>query len=71
MNANPILLKKKYARVVKRFAAMTHLPLDTALSVFYRSEVYQLMREGVSDFHCMSDEYLAEDLGTEYRAGKR
>lgn len=71
MNANPILLQKKYARVVKRFAEMAHLPLDTALSVFYRSEVYQLMREGVSDFHCMSDEYLAEDLGTEYRAGKR
>ena len=71
MNANPILLQKKYARVVKRFAEMTHLPLDTALSVFYRSEVYQLMREGVSDFHCRSDEYLAEDLGTEYRAGKR
>ena len=71
MNANPILLQKKYARVVKRFAEMAHLPLDTALSVFYRSEVYQLMREGVSDFHCRSDEYLAEDLGTEYRSGKR
>lgn len=71
MNANPILLQKKYARVVKRFAEMAHLPLDTALSVFYRSEVYQLMREGVSDFHCMSDEYLAEDLETEYRNGKR
>lgn len=70
MNANPILLQKKYARVVKRFAEMAHLPLDTALSVFYRSEVYQLMREGVSDFHCMSDEYLAEDLETEYRNGK-
>ena len=71
MNANPILLQKKYARIVKRFAEMAHLPLDTALSVFYRSEVYQLMREGVSDFHCMSDEYLAEDLETEYRAGNR
>lgn len=71
MNANPILLQKKYARVVKRFAEMAHLPLDTALSIFYRSEVYQLMREGVSDFHCMSDEYLAEDLETEYRNGKR
>ena len=70
MNANPILLQKKYARVVKRFAEMAHLPLDTALSVFYHSEVYQLMREGVSDIHCMSDEYLAEDLETEYRGGK-
>lgn len=71
MNANQILLQKKYARVVKRFAEMAHLPLDTALSIFYHSEVYRLMREGVSDFHCMSDEYIAEELKTEYRTGKR
>ncbi len=71
MNANQILLQKKYARVVKRFAEMTHLPLDTALSIFYHSEVYRLMREGVSDFDCMSDEYIAEDLKAEYRGGNR
>ncbi len=28
--------------------------------------VYQLIRDGVSDMHCMSDEYLAEELGLEY-----
>ncbi len=40
--------------------------MDAALDFFYRSEVYQLMRDGVSDMHCMSDEYLAEDLKQEY-----
>lgn len=25
------------------------------------------MREGVSDMHCMSDEYLAQELEEEYR----
>lgn len=34
MNANPILLQKKYARVVERFADMNHLPLNEALDFF-------------------------------------
>lgn len=66
MTANPILLQKKYARIVERFAALCHLPLDEALAFFYRSDTYQLIREGVSDMHCMSDDYLAEELKREY-----
>ena len=37
------------------------------MDIFYRSEVYRLIREGVSDMHCMSREYLAEELDAEYR----
>ena len=50
MTANPILLQKKYSRVIECFA----------------KQVYQLIRDGVSDMHCMSDAYLAEELGQEY-----
>ncbi|MCI6660477.1 hypothetical protein ACTQ4Z_05110 [Anaerovoracaceae bacterium Sow4_D4] len=64
--ANPILLQKKYARVIACFAKQQGISLDEALDLFYRSEVYQLMREGVSDMHCMSDLYLAEELRLEY-----
>ena len=67
MNANPVLLQKKYARVVERFAYRTNISLNAALDFFYHSQVYCLVREGVSDMHCMSDEYLAEDLEAEYR----
>ncbi|MCD8348037.1 MAG: DUF3791 domain-containing protein [Lachnospiraceae bacterium] len=66
MNANPILLQMKYARVVVRFAQITDLALDKALDFFYHSELYQLVKDGVSDMHCMSDAYLAEDLKEEY-----
>ena len=66
MMANPILLQKKYARVSACFAKQQGISLDEALDLFYRSEVYQLMREGVSDMHCMSDLYLAEELRLEY-----
>ena len=62
MNANPILLQKKYADVISCFARKENISLDQAMDIFYRSEVYRLIREGVSDMHCMSREYLAEEL---------
>lgn len=67
MMANPILLQKKYTRVVALFARKCNLTLDVALDFFYRSREYQLLREGVADLHCMSDDYLAEDLKEEYQ----
>lgn len=33
-----------------------------ALDIFYKSKLHPLVSEGVSDMHCMSDEYLVEDL---------
>lgn len=66
MRANPILLQRKYARVIALFAQKSGLSLDAALDFFYRSKEYELLREGVADLHCMSDDYLAEDLKEEY-----
>ena len=66
MNANPILLQKKYARVVELFAKENNISLEKALDIFYHSELYKLMSEGVSDMHCMSDEYLADELLLEF-----
>ena len=67
MNANPILLQKKYSRVIECFADKMNISLNDALDFFYRSELYCLMRDGVSDMHCMSDEYLADELILEYK----
>ena len=41
MNANPILLQKKYARVIERFAEKADLSLDEALKLFYNSSTYR------------------------------
>ena len=68
MMANPILLQKKYARVIALFAEKSGLSFDAALDFFYRSQEYKLLREGIADLHCMSDDYLAEDLKDEYNA---
>lgn len=66
MTANPVLLQKKYSRVVKLFAENAGISLDEALEFFYHSEVYRLVRDGVSNMHCMSDAYLAEELEMEF-----
>lgn len=71
MNANPVLLQKKYVRVIEKFAEKTSVTLDDALNCFYHSDVYHLMHEGVSDMHCMSDAYLVEELEAEYNLKKR
>ena len=59
-------MQMKYVRVVDCFAGKNKLSLDDALDVFYRSKLYPLVSEGVSDLHCMSDDYLAEELTDEY-----
>ena len=67
MTANPILLQKKYTRIIELFAEREQMSLGNALDFFYRSAVYRLISEGVSDLHCMSDEYLTEELISEYK----
>ena len=69
MNAHPILLQKKYARIVELFAKHNGIDLEKALGIFYHSELYKLMHEGVSDMHCMSDEYLVQELEEERHRG--
>lgn len=66
MTAHPILLQMKYTRVVKLFAEICGLSLGEALDFFYCSKQYLLISRGVSDLHCMSDEYLAENLREEW-----
>ena len=62
MTANKNLLRMKFARVIEAYAARTGCSLDEALDRFYRSQTYELMRDGVSDMHCMSDEYLVDEI---------
>lgn len=70
MTADPILLQMKYAEVVELYAKRNGLTLEKSLDVFYRSMLYRLMSEGVSDMHCMSIGYLVEELEDETKASR-
>lgn len=66
MEANKIILQMKYARIVKIFAEKTHRSYEDALELFYDSKTYDLVSEGIADMHCLSDNYLADELMIEY-----
>ena len=70
MNANQILLQKKYAKVVIAFAKMVNISEREALDFFYNSTTYRDVRDGISDMHCRSELYLAEELKVEYEHNK-
>jgi hypothetical protein len=67
MKADWVLLQMKYSSVIAALAEMGNIPLRLALDMFYKSQIYSEMREGVSDMHCRSDKYLAEDILMEYK----
>ena len=62
MKADKALLQLKYDSVIEALAALKGISLREALDMFYKSRVYEEMREGISDMHCRSDIYLAEDI---------
>jgi hypothetical protein len=65
MIANRYLVRRKCYNVVKAYAEYSGISLREALDVFYRSNLYLEIRNGISDMHCRSDGYLAEELQIE------
>ena len=70
MEANSVLLQKKYVRIVALFAEQMQLTLDEALEFFYRSETYQELRDGIADLHCRSDQYIVDELKLEFQSAE-
>ena len=62
MQANKIILQRKYARIVQMFAEKSRISYEEALGMFYDSKTFELISEGIADIHCMSDEYLVDEL---------
>ena len=65
MKADKAILQLKFESVIQTLSELKNIPLRQALDIFYKSEVYVEMREGLSDMHCRSDKYLAEEISIE------
>ena len=68
MQADKTILQMKYARIVKLFADHLHISYEDALDFFYNSDTFILRRAGMGAMHCLSDEYLADELLIEWQA---
>ena len=65
MRANRTLLQHKYTNVIEAYSIRRDIDLRQAMDVFYKSQTYQEMSRGISDMHCRSDAYLAEEIELE------
>ena len=52
------------------FAEKTDRSYEEALGLFYDSKTFELISEGIADMHCMSDEYLVDELIIELNPNK-
>ena len=67
MTADPTLLQMKYARIISLLAKNANVNEEKAMEMFYKSNTYMLMSKGISDFHCLSDLYLVEEIMLEQK----
>jgi len=65
MIANRTLIGHKCAHVIEAYAELASISLREAFDVFYKSNLYSEIIGGISDMHCRSDGYLAEELQSE------
>ena len=70
MIANRTLIGHKCAGVIRAYAELANIPLREAFDIFYKSRLYTLIHDGISDMHCRSDGYLAEELQMELERTK-
>jgi hypothetical protein len=62
MTADATLLQMKYARIIFFLAKKAVIDEEKAMDLFYNSNTYMLMSNGISDFHCLSDAYLVDEI---------
>jgi hypothetical protein len=68
--ANDTLASMKYANIIQCLSEMNHITLEEATEIFYNSETFTLIDEGVADLHCRSDKYLPNEIWAEYLENK-
>lgn len=61
-----ILQSAKCARIIVCISDMYSVSLEKATDIYYGSETANMIEERVSDLHCRSDKYLAEEVWREY-----
>lgn len=68
MTADKTLLRMKYADIVRLLADRKGVTMEEALAQFYKSREYQLVSRGISDQHCMTPDYIVDDILAEREA---
>lgn len=68
MDGRQVILQMKYARIIKLISEKMNIPIMEAMDLFYGSQTFELIQNGVADMHCFSDIYLADEILLEKRS---
>jgi len=71
MKTENVILQLIYPGVIDAFAETGKISLREALDKFYKSQIYIEMSNGISDMHCRSEKYLAEELIQEWKLKRK
>lgn len=66
MEANRVLLQFLYKKIILRFSELSGKTIEESLELFYESQTYKLVSQGIADMHCKGARYLADELMIEY-----
>lgn len=62
-----VLRANKYANIIVCMCELFGLTLREATDIFYSSDTFGLIEEGIADLQCRSDKYLATLVWEEYK----
>ena len=68
MTADKTLLQMKYARIISLLSKKMKISEEKAMDLFFNSNTYIFMSKGLSDFHCLSDAYLVDEIILEQKS---
>jgi len=68
MIADKTLLQMKYARIISLLSKKMKISEEKAMELFFNSNTYIFMSKGLSDFHCLSDAYLVDEIVLEQKS---
>ena len=58
----------KYARIISLLSKKMKISEEKAMELFFNSNTYIFMSKGLSDFHCLSDAYLVDEIVLEQKS---
>ena len=64
------IMQMKYARIIQCISEMYDMSLEDAMDIFYTSRTFEFIRDGVSELHCRSDKYLADEVMIEHNSNR-
>ena len=68
MTADKTLLQMKYARIISLLSKKMKISEEKAMELFFNSNTYIFMSKGLSDFHCLSNAYLVDEIVLEQKS---